>query len=161
MNKSVFLSTLLVLMFCAMSFAQKTYIHCGKLIDGKQDKVMDEMTIIVNGNLIESVEKGYTIAPANAAVIDLKNHTVMPGLMDMHVHLESIYDQNSYLNRFTMDDADIAYRSVGFAEITLMSGFTTVRDLGGSGVNVSLQKAIARGYVFVTINRQLQIYPLI
>lgn len=127
--------------------AQTTYIHCGQLIDGRNDKVLKEMTIVLDGNLISEVKKGYAKAPSSAKVIDLKNRTVMPGLMDMHVHMESIYNKNSYLNRFTMNDADIAYRSVGFAEITLMSGFTTVRDLGGSGVNVSLQKAIARGFV--------------
>lgn len=108
---------------------------------------MDKVTVIVEGNKITGVEKGYKKAPKSVTAIDLKDRTVMPGLMDMHVHIESIYNQNSYLNRFTMNEADIAYRSVQFAEITLMNGFTTVRDLGGSGVNVSLQKAIARGFV--------------
>lgn len=147
MKKCLF-SVLIFVLFVIMNVvAQTTYIHCGQLIDGKSDKVMEEMTIILDGNIISDVKKGYVEAPSSAETIDLKNKTVMPGLMDMHVHLESIYNKNSYLNRFTMSDADIAYRSVGFAEITLMSGFTTVRDLGGSGVNVSLQKAIARGFV--------------
>ncbi|MGB1217747.1 MAG: amidohydrolase family protein, partial [Saprospiraceae bacterium] len=142
-------STLTILLTFITIFlnAQTTHIHCGKLIDGKSDKVMKEMTIIIEGKVIQDVKKGYTNPPQGTEIIDLKNETVLPGLMDMHVHLESIYDHNVYLNRFIMNEADIAYRSVGFANITLMSGFTTVRDLGGSGVNVSLQKAIARGYV--------------
>lgn len=129
------------------SQGQTTYIHCGKLIDGKNDKVMEKMTIVIEGNKIIALDNGFSDVPESATLVDMKDKTVLPGLMDMHVHLESIYDKNSYLNRFVMNDADIAYRSVGFAEITLMSGFTTVRDLGGSGVNVSLQKAIARDFV--------------
>ncbi len=140
------LVALLVLCTCTIN-AQITHIHCGKLIDGKSDKVMNEMTIIIDGKEIQEVKKGYTTPPRGTNVISLKDKTVLPGLMDMHVHMESIYDKNAYLNRFIMNEADIAYRSVEFAEITLMSGFTTVRDLGGSGVNVSLQKAIVRGFV--------------
>lgn len=78
-------------------------------------------------------------------VIDLKTKTVMPGLIDMHVHLESETNPKSYLEDFTLNDADIAFNSLHFAEVTLMAGFTTVRDLGGSGVNVSLRNAIAQG----------------
>ncbi len=145
--KPTILTLLFAFLFTSFSFSQTYYLHCGKLIDGKNDKIMKEKTIIVNDNIIEEIKDGYATAPDGVTVIDLKDKTVMPGLMDMHVHMESIYDKNSYLNRFVMNDADVAYRSVGFAEITLMSGFTTVRDLGGSGVNVSLQKAIARGFV--------------
>lgn len=147
MKKSVVFTVLLVALIALTSWGQTTYIHCGKLIDGKSSQVMEKMTITIEGNKIIALAKGFTDVPDSATLIDLKDKTVLPGLMDMHVHVESIYDQNSYLNRFTMNEADIAYRSVGFAEITLMSGFTTVRDLGGSGVNVSLQKAIARGFV--------------
>ncbi len=145
--KKFFTFYFLLLFFSFNINAQTTYLHCGQLIDGKSKSVFKEMTIILEGNLIEDIKKGFIDAPKNVEVIDLKNRTVLPGLMDMHVHLESIYNKQSYLNRFIMNDADIAFRSVGFAEITLMSGFTTVRDLGGSGVNVSLQKAIARGFV--------------
>ncbi len=127
--------------------AQNYYIHCGNMIDGKSNTVFGETTIVVEGKEITEVIKGLAKPKAGFELIDLSEYTVLPGLMDMHVHMESIYDKNSYLNRFVMNDADIAYRSVGFAEVTLMAGFTTVRDLGGSGVNVSLQKAIARGLI--------------
>lgn len=147
MKKIVVFTIILIVLTTAVSWGQATYIHCGKLIDGKDNTVMEKMTIVIEGNKIISLDKGFTDVPKSSTLIDLKDKTVLPGLMDMHVHLESIYDENSYLNRFTMNEADIAYRSVGFAEITLMSGFTTVRDLGGSGVNVSLQKAIARNFV--------------
>jgi imidazolonepropionase-like amidohydrolase len=47
-----------------------------------------------------------------------------------------------YVEEFTQNDADVAFNSIGFAKSTLMAGFTTVRDLGGSGVNVALRNAI-------------------
>ena len=82
-----------------------------------------------------------------AKTIDLKDKVVMPGLIDLHVHIESEYDKNVYLNRFTKNEADIALRATTFAKITLEAGFTSVRDLGGTGVNISLRNAITNGYV--------------
>lgn len=128
------------------SFGQNTYLHCGKLIDTKSGKIVTEKTVIVSGKKIVSVENGYVMPTSqDDDVIDLKTKTVMPGLVDMHVHLESETNPKSYLEDFTLNDADIAFNSLHFAEVTLMSGFTTVRDLGGSGVNVSLRNAIAQG----------------
>jgi imidazolonepropionase-like amidohydrolase len=121
--------------------AQKIIIHCGQLIDVKAGQVLKEMTIEVDGNKIANIVKGY--APAGASrVIDLKNKTVMPGLIDSHVHLESETNPNRYMETFTYNPADYAFQSVVFAERTLMIGFTTVRDVGGSGVNISLRNAI-------------------
>jgi imidazolonepropionase-like amidohydrolase len=71
----------------------------------------------------------------------------MPGLIDMHVHLESETGPGSYLNGFTFNPADYAFQSVMFAEKTLMSGFTAVRDLGGTNVNIALRNAINKGWV--------------
>jgi imidazolonepropionase-like amidohydrolase len=71
----------------------------------------------------------------------------MPGLMDMHVHMESETKKNQFLDEFTQNPADIAFRSAVFAEKTLMAGFTTVRDLGGTGVNISLRNAINKGLI--------------
>ncbi len=128
------------------SFGQNIYLHCGKLIDTKSGKIVTEKTVIVSGKKIVSVENGYVMPTSqDDEVIDLKTKTVMPGLVDMHVHLESETNPKSYLEDFTLNDADIAFNSLHFAEVTLMSGFTTVRDLGGSGVNVSLRNAISQG----------------
>lgn len=65
----------------------------------------------------------------------------------MHVHLESETSPKEYLERFTLNDADVAYNAEVLAKTTLMAGFTTVRDLGGTGVNVSLRNAINKGLV--------------
>ena len=137
----------ILLCFATSAFAQKTYIQCGKLIDGLSGKAQSEMTIVVEGKLITDIQKGYTSGGTGDKVIDLKNKTVMPGLIDCHVHLESQGSKNSLIEGFTLTDADVAYHAQVYAKRTLMAGFTTVRDLGGSGVNISLRKAVARGMV--------------
>jgi imidazolonepropionase-like amidohydrolase len=127
--------------------AQRTLIYCGKLIDPKAGQVLSEMTVIVSGNTVAGVQKGYAAAAADDKVIDLKNRTVMPGLIDCHVHLEDQISANQQLKEFTLNEADIAFNSTVYAKTTLMAGFTTVRDVGGTGVNISLRNAIRKGLV--------------
>ncbi len=71
----------------------------------------------------------------------------MPGWTDMHVHIEGESSPNRYIERFTLNKADVALRATQYTTRTLMAGFTGVRDLGGSGVNVSLRNAIRQGIV--------------
>ncbi|WP_299431888.1 amidohydrolase family protein [uncultured Aquimarina sp.] len=142
-----FFYTLLFVLISTTLVAQDTYIHCGKLIDTKSGKILTERTIVVSGKKISKVEIGYTTGESDDNIIDLKDKTVMPGLIDMHVHIESESNPKAYLERYTSNEADVAYNSVGFAKTTLMAGFTTIRDLGGSGVNIALKKAIAQGKI--------------
>ncbi len=125
--------------------AQKTYIHCGSLIDGKSNKAKTEMTVIVEGSVILEVRKDYIDPEQGSQVIDLKDKTVLPGFIDSHVHLEHETNPNRFLERFTLNEADIAFRSSVYAQRTLLAGFTTVRDVGGSGVNIALRNAINMG----------------
>ena len=129
------------------SYGQDTYLQCGKVIDTEKGTVNKEMTIVVSGDKIARIEKGYLKGGEQDKVIDLKVHTVLPGLIDMHVHIEGQSSPQRYLQRFTDNEADIAFKSTVYAENTLMAGFTTVRDLGGSGVNISLRNAINKGVV--------------
>jgi imidazolonepropionase-like amidohydrolase len=138
---------LLFLVLTQLSFAQRTYIQCGKLIDGVSNISLEHVTIIVDGNTITDIKPGYVAGNARESTIDLKNKTVMPGLIDCHVHLEQQGSKNSLLEGFTLTDADIAYHAAVYAKRTLMAGFTTVRDLGGSGINISLRKAVQQGLV--------------
>jgi imidazolonepropionase-like amidohydrolase len=139
------LLSLIAVLFSLSTFAQKTIIYCGKLIDVKSLQVLSEMSVVVEGNKITDLQKGYISASANDKVIDLKNKTVMPGLIDCHVHMEEETSPHNFENEFKLNPADRAFLSIGFAEKTLMAGFTTVRDLGGSGVNISLRNAINKG----------------
>lgn len=139
--------TLLLFLLTSFTYAQRTIIHCGNLIDGKANDVQTQMTIVVEGNKITAVEKGFTKPGTSDKLVDLSKKTVMPGLIDMHVHLEGETSKDQGLQRFTLNKADVAFRSTVFAKRTLMAGFTTVRDLGGSGVNTSLRNAINQGLV--------------
>jgi imidazolonepropionase-like amidohydrolase len=145
MKKRFLFVTLLV---SSISFAQDTYIQCGKIIDTRTGKVLTNKTIIVSNKLIKAVQDGF-VSGSNAQdkTIDLKTQTVMPGWIDMHVHVEEETSPTHYADEFTLNDADIAFNAIGYAKSTLMAGFTTVRDLGGTGINVSLRNAINQGKV--------------
>ena len=137
-----------IVLFCFGMQAQQTYLHCGKIVDTKNGRVIDNKTLIVSEDKIVAIEDGF-VSPSSEedTVIDLKNKTVLPGLIDMHVHLENETSANNYLKPFILNEADVAFNATDYAYRTLMAGFTTVRDLGGSGVNVSLRNAIKNGTV--------------
>ncbi len=142
------LTSLLILSITFAAQAQvKTYIYCGTLIDGVSDKVRKEVTIIIDGDKIIEVQNGYAKINKKDTYINLKDKTVMPGWIDMHVHLESEYGPSKYIERFTANEAKVAFQSTVYAKRTLMAGFTTVRDLGGSGVNTALRNAVNNGLV--------------
>lgn len=127
--------------------AQRTLIHAGRLINGQDNRPQTEVTIVVEANRITAIRRGYEQPASGDELIDLRDKTVLPGLMDMHVHLESETNKDAYSEKFRMNDADMAFRASQFAERTLMAGFTTVRDLGGTGINIAMRNAVARGYV--------------
>lgn len=137
----------LILILCVLqmnlSAAQNIYLHCGQLIDTEKGVVLTKKTVIVSGEKIKAIKNGFVV-PENpkVVVVDLKSKTVMPGLIDMHVHMENEYNPARYMDQFTANEADVAFKSVNYAEITLLAGFTTVRDLGGTGVNIALRNAI-------------------
>jgi len=138
--------TLGLLLVTITALAQTTtMIHAGHVLDARKGTWQSDMTVTVVDSRIKSVENGYKTVPNGVSYIDLKNKWVMPGFTDMHVHMETEYNPHAYISKYVDDPADVAYSSVKYAEVTLMAGFTTVRDLGGSGINVSLRDAINKG----------------
>ena len=145
MNKKL----ILILMVTSTTFSQDKYIHAGKIYDSNLGKYELNKTIIISDNIISSIENGF-IEPKNDNVelIDLKTKVILPGLIDFHVHMESESGgKEKYINRFQDSKADVAFKSTVVAKKTLLAGFTTVRDVGGSGVNIALRNAINRGIV--------------
>ena len=125
-----------------------TLIHAGRLIDGVSDKPRERVTVVVDGDRIRSIEAGFTQAGTDDEVVDLSGATVLPGLMDMHVHLTSEHSRTSELDNIKKGEADDAFDSVVYAERTLLAGFTTVRNLGDQwNVSIALRRAIAEGKV--------------
>ena len=146
MKKQIIFS--LLFLVTTSFFAQDIYLHCGKLIDTNSGKILNEMTIVVSENKIVAVKKGFVDSVNSAdTLIDLKQKTVMPGLIDMHVHSEFEMKPAAYVEKYTANEADVAFNAVNYAKVTLLAGFTTVRDLGGTGVNVSLRNAINKGKI--------------
>lgn len=127
--------------------AQDIYLHCGSIVDTKSGKILKEKTIVVSGNTIKNIQNGFVIGSVKDKTIDLKSKMVLPGFIDMHVHIEGESSPTRYLEKFTKNPADVAFQSTVYAERTLMAGFTTVRDLGGSGVNIALRNAINKKIV--------------
>jgi imidazolonepropionase-like amidohydrolase len=141
----------IILLFLSVltASAQDIYIHAGKIYDTNSGKLILEKTIIISDNKIKSIENGYKEASEDdIKIYDLKSKVVLPGLIDFHVHMESQSGgQDRYVRRFQDNKADVAFKSSVIAMKTLMSGFTTVRDVGGSGVNISLRNAINNGVI--------------
>ncbi|WP_396635660.1 amidohydrolase family protein [Maribacter sp. R77961] len=141
--------SILSLLFFIANFvsAQDSYLQCGSIYDVTTGKLVKEKTIVVSGSKIKSIENGFVAGMDIDHVVDLRSKIVLPGLIDMHVHIEGEYNKGSYMKEFTQNEADVALESTVYAKRTLLAGFTTVRDLGGTGVNISLKNAINKGLV--------------
>ena len=120
-------------------------IHAGRLIDGVSDKVTRSVSIVIEGDRIQSLKSNYIAVDPNDELIDLKKYTVLPGLMDMHTHLSTEFSKDEYIKQFQLNPADYALQAAVYARRTLMAGFTTVRDVGDSyNVTIALRKVIDR-----------------
>jgi len=123
------------------------YIHAGALLDRPGQAPRGASTIAVKGDRIVGVYDGHVTPLGDAPVIDLKDKTVLPGLIDSHVHLGSDRaGQEGLLAGFTESKELGAYEALWNARKTLMAGFTTVRNLGDDGATLALREAIARGW---------------
>jgi imidazolonepropionase-like amidohydrolase len=123
-----------------------TLIHAGRVIDGVSDRPLVERTVVVDVGRITAIEAGFRAPSAGDRLIDLRAGTLLPGLMDMHVHLTSEYSRASELDRFKKDGPDVALDGAMYAQRTLLAGFTTVRDLGDSfRASIALRNAINAG----------------
>ena len=134
-----------VFLFAHMDVDSKTLIHAGKLIDGKSDQVQSRISIVIEGNIISDIKKGFISSNDFEDYIDLRDHTVLPGLMDMHVHFGQEY-QSKAQAPIKVEREMQAILATQHAYVTFKSGFTTVRQVGDSGlVAISLRDAINSG----------------
>lgn len=131
--------------------APVTVIHAGELLAVPGKSSAKKQTVVINNGVIEQVKSGYVDAASfgdDVTYIDLKNRFVMPGLMDMHVHLQGELGPKNDSEKLRMSDADVAMQSVHFANKTLMAGFTTVRDLGAKPEQIyALRDGVNKGWI--------------
>ena len=142
-----FMSTLalLVLGVLPTSAEPTTVLACGKLLDVNTRTILDKQLITIDQERISSIRSGDRYE-GEARVVDLSEHTCLPGLIDMHVHLMVAYSTAYELDKIRLGPPDLALLAAWNAELTLMAGFTTVRDLGDrADVTVALRNAIAQG----------------
>ncbi|WP_339723375.1 amidohydrolase family protein [uncultured Paraglaciecola sp.] len=131
--------------------AQTKVLHIGTLLAEPGKAVTKEQTLVLKDDMITHIIDGYQ--PANtygedAELIDLKNRFVMPGLMDMHVHLQFELGPKNDSDSLKMSDQLMAMRSIMYAMRTLEAGFTTVRDAGSSAQEMyALRDAINSGWI--------------
>ena len=142
------ISIAILFLLAGTTAAADTLIHAGSLIDGDARRAVNDRTVRVRGDVIVAIEDGFTTPATGDTVIDLRDSTVMPGLMDMHVHLTGQYSPRSNLNRFILNEADYAFDAAKYARRTLDAGFTVVRNVGAPmNVVIALRKAIEAGDV--------------
>jgi imidazolonepropionase-like amidohydrolase len=122
-------------------------VRAGRLIDGTRADVQLDRALYVQDERIEDVSPGARI-PENADVLDLREYSIFPGLIDAHVHLVFSCSTNALADVLADDDQILLLRSVTAGRQALRAGITSVRDLGGrGGVTFRLRDAIARGIV--------------
>jgi imidazolonepropionase-like amidohydrolase len=127
-------------------FAQVTVVRAGRLVDPDSGNVLTNQQIVIAGGKIQAVGSALAL-PAGTAVIDLSKMTVLPGLIDCHTHVADGQGNGEPFNVLQKTASRIALESVPNARKTLLSGFTTVRDVGTYRAlnDIALRDAIARG----------------
>jgi len=143
------ITTLVFLSLSSTALCEDYVLHAGRMIDVVAGKVLQDVTITIEGNRITAVDPGYRAPGDSQKLIDLKAYTVMPGLMDMHTHLTTEVSPQLFTEKFLLESADYAYRAKVFAERTLFAGFTTVRDMGDQDRNLAaaMRRAIDQHYI--------------
>ena len=122
-------------------------VRAARLLDVATGKYLDNPQVVITDGRITAVGKAGDATPAGAKLVDLPGATLLPGLIDMHVHLDSVAEIGGY-NSLQYSDAFWSVVQTRNAKVTLEAGFTTVRNVGSAQFDdVGLREAIDEGYV--------------
>lgn len=152
-----FAKILFAFLFCmvtaAASAGEVEIVHAGTLLAIPGEAPKDQQSIVIRDGVIEAVVDGYIDGSGfgdedTVAIVDLSNMFVLPGLIDMHVHITGELGPKARTEGFFMEDSELALRASMFARRTLDAGFTTIRDAGGDpAILTGLKASIDKGYV--------------
>jgi len=137
-----------VALMSSPALADTTIIHAGAVLTDADSRPSGPATITVTDGKIVSIMDGFSPTPEGAAMVHLDEHTVMPGLIDLHTHLSG--DPGGDLRDAAVNPAEwYSFVAAKNARITALAGFTTIRDLGARSDQVmqSLRRATAQGFV--------------
>lgn len=147
MHRSALFVFIALSLLAGTAAADVTLIHAGKLLAVPGKDPATNMTIIVEDDRITGIQSGFVEAEG-ATVIDLRDKFVLPGLMDMHVHLQGQLGPKNDRDALKMSDQLMQMRSIHYAMNTLKAGFTTVRDVGSSSQEMyAMRDAIENGWI--------------
>jgi imidazolonepropionase-like amidohydrolase len=141
------LALLFMLLAAGPAFAETLVIHAGRLIADPARPASGPSTITIVDGRIQSVTSGLDPAPAGARLIDLSSRTVLPGLIDAHVHLSGNPSGDFWREAVDPDEWGMIL-GVENARTTARAGFTTVRDVGSAPqVGHMLRRGTAEGRI--------------
>jgi imidazolonepropionase-like amidohydrolase len=138
----------LAVLMAAGAGAAPTYIQAGRLLAVPGKPALGPSTIIVDNGRIVAIRDGHVAPEGGAHLVDLRNRTVLPGLIDSHVHLSSDRGGEAGLVAYMREEPQMNSLEAQWNGMkTLRAGFTTVRNLGDEGATLALREAINRGWV--------------
>ena len=144
--KRAFAAGLALALLAGTASARDVVIHAGRLIDGTGEAPREKVSILIHDDRITKIEPGF-VAPSGTQVIDLSTETVLPGLIDCHVHIMASFHPGDPIRQaVTTTDYDALIDGVNDARATLLAGFTSIRDVGDpTTAVVALKRAIKAG----------------
>ena len=148
MVKAIAAAALLAALAPGAALAGVAYVHAGRLVDPGQGRVLSDQLIRVENGRVTAITP-WRGAPTDGPVTDWSRYEVLPGLIDMHVHLADADESSNPAEALMHPVAEIAYIGARHARQTLMAGFTSVHDVGcfRAFADTELRDAINRGDV--------------
>jgi len=140
--------SLAAILLASAAHAENVVIHAGTLIDGSGAAPRKSVSVFIEGDKISQVKDGFS-NPAGYRVVDLSKATVLPGFIDVHVHIGAKLPSttNATEDWVTHSALDRAFDDAVYARAMLQQGFTSARDVGGSDDSVAVRNAINAGKI--------------
>ncbi len=127
--------------------SEKPLVLCGRVIDTTSGSVIEDGCVVIEGGVVRDAgSRGSVEVPKEARILDLRDHTILPGLIDAHVHVTGLRSGDYVREALTTLVGVLYARGVRDLEKMLDAGFTTIVDAGGV-IGLHLRDAVAEGTI--------------